>query len=119
MSFDEASHEVTYEIGREMNRYDTLPIRWSRVIPSGILVGILVWPILGLVIGYLVPESMWRDPSLLEIWIEFLMGSGILSGILVLSLMRQRRLAHVLLTIAVSAPISVVVLLVIAFVTHR
>jgi hypothetical protein len=82
-------------------------------------VGILVWPILGLIIEYLVPESMWDDPSLLEIWSEFLIGSGVLSGILVLLVMRQRRLIHLVFTIAVSAPISLAVLLMIAFITHR
>jgi hypothetical protein len=70
-------------------------------------------------IGYLIPESMWDDPSVLEIWVEFLIGSGLLSGILVLLLMRQRRLIHLAFTIAVSAPISLAVLLVVAFITHR
>jgi hypothetical protein len=103
----------------EATQNHIVPIRWSRVLPSGILVGILVWPILGLIIGYLIPESMWGDPSLVEIWVEFLIGSGLLSGILVLLLMRQRRLIHLVFTIAVSAPISLAVLLVIAFITHR
>jgi hypothetical protein len=97
----------------------TIPIRWSRVLPSGVLVGILVWPILGLIIGYLVPESMWDDPGLLQISLEFFLGSGVLSGILVLLLMKQRRLIHLVFTIAVSAPISLGVLLIIAFITHR
>jgi hypothetical protein len=95
------------------------PIRWSRVLPSGILVGLLVWPILGLIIGYLIPESMWDDPGMLQISFEFLLGSGILSGILVLLLMKQRRLIHLAFTIGVSAPISFAVLLIIAFITHR
>ena len=107
MNLDEASGDHTFAI------------RWSRVLPSGILVGILVWPILGLIIGYLVPESMWDEPGLLEIWVEFLLGSCFLSGILVLLLIRQRRLVHLVFTIAVSLPISLAVLVVIAFVAHR
>ena len=97
----------------------TIPIRWKRVLPSGILVGILVWPILGLIIGYLVPESMWDEPGLLEISLEFLLGSGLLSGILVLLWMKQRRLIHLVFTVGISAPISLGVLLIIAFVTLR
>jgi len=97
----------------------TIPIRWNRVLPSGILVGVLVWPILGLIIGYLVPESMWDEPGLFEISLEFLIGSGLLSGILVLLWMKQRRLIHLVFTVGVSAPISLGVLLIIAFITHR
>ena len=96
-----------------------VPIRWSRVLSSGILVGILVWPLLGLIIQYLIPESMLDDPGLFRSWMEFLIGSAFLSGILVLFLIRQRRLIHLVFTVAVSAPISLVVLLIIAFIARR
>jgi hypothetical protein len=103
----------------EATQNQIVPIRWSRVLPSGILVGILVWPILGLIIQYVIPESMLDNPSLLEAWVEFLIGSGLMSGILVLLLMRQRRLIHLVFTVAVSVPISLAALLVIAFITRR
>jgi hypothetical protein len=95
------------------------PIRSGRVLFGGTLVGLLVWPILSAIMWFIVPESMWHEPNLPEIWFEFLIISGLLSGALSLLLARQRRFVHMLLMMAISGPVAFAVVFVLALVTHR